>query len=58
VFLTVCGAGLLRSSCALTQIHGIYIEDLQIARSDPRGDYSVQLSLDGNAWKRFKFQIE
>jgi hypothetical protein len=40
------------------EIHGIYIEDLQIARGDPKGDYTVQLSLDGKAWKDFQFSIE
>jgi len=45
-------------TAAPPEIRGIYIEDLQIARGDPRGDYSVQLSLDGGAWKRFQFQIE
>jgi hypothetical protein len=40
------------------EIHGIYIADLQIAPGDPRGDYNVQLSLDGKAWKHFEFSIE
>ena len=40
------------------EIHGIYIEDLQIAPGDPKGDYTVQLSLDGKAWKDFQFSIE
>ena len=40
------------------EIHAIYIEDLQIAAGDPRGDYTIQLSLDGKAWKNFEFTIE
>jgi hypothetical protein len=40
------------------EIHGIYIEDLQIAPGDPKGDYTIQLSLDGKAWKAFQFKIE
>ena len=43
---------------APSEIRGIYIEDLQIAAGDPKGDYTVQLSLDGKAWKNFQFRIE
>jgi hypothetical protein len=40
------------------KIRSIYIEDLQIARGDPKGQYRVKLSLDDKAWKEFEFTIE
>jgi hypothetical protein len=39
------------------KIHSMYVEDLQIAPRDPKGDYTVLLSLDGKVWKNFKFTI-
>jgi hypothetical protein len=39
------------------KIHSMYVEDLQIAPRDPKGDYTALLSRDGKVWKNFKFTI-
>jgi hypothetical protein len=39
-------------------IHSFYIEDIQIARGDPKGEYSVKLWLDDKSLKDFQFYIE
>jgi hypothetical protein len=39
-------------------IHSLYVEDIQIARGDPKGKYSVRLWLDDRPFKDFEFYIE
>ena len=40
------------------EIHSIYIEDLQIASGDPRGEYALHLCLDGKPFRTFHFRVE
>jgi len=39
-------------------IHSLYVEDIQIARGDPKGKYTVKLWLDDKPFKDFEFYIE
>ena len=39
-------------------IHSLYVEDIQIAQGDPRGQYSVKLWLDGKPFKEFQYVLE
>ena len=39
-------------------IHSFYIEDIQIARGDPKGEYTIKLWLDDKSFKDFQFYIE
>ena len=40
------------------EIHSLYVEDIQIARGDPRGQYTVKLWLDGKPFKEFEYVLE
>jgi len=40
------------------EIHSLYVEDIQIARGDPRGEYTVKLWLDGKPFKEFQYVLE
>jgi hypothetical protein len=40
------------------EIHSLFIEDIQIARGDPKGKYTVKLWLDDRPFKDFEFYIE
>jgi hypothetical protein len=46
------------STPAPPEIHSLYVEDIQIARGDPRGQYSVKLWLDGQPFKDFQYVLE
>jgi len=39
-------------------IHSLYVEDIQIARGDPKGQYIVRLRLDGKPFKKFEYTVE
>jgi hypothetical protein len=43
---------------APSDVHSFYIEDIQIARGDPKGEYTVKLWLDDRPFKDFRFYIE
>ena len=40
------------------EIHSLYIEDVQIASGDPKGEYSLYLWLDGKRLRSFRFRVE
>jgi len=40
------------------EIHSLYVEDIQVARGDPKGEYSLKLWLDDRRFKDFQFYIE
>jgi len=40
------------------EIHSFFIEDIKIARGDPKGKYTVRLWLDDRPFKDFEFYIE
>jgi len=40
------------------EIHSLYVEDIQIAHGDPRGQYTVTLWLDGKPFKEFEYILE
>jgi hypothetical protein len=56
--IMTCQVQLGSRTPAPPEIHSIYIEDLQIARGDPKRDYRIKLFLDDKAWKEFQFTIE
>jgi len=39
-------------------IHSFYIEDVQVARGDPKGEYTLKLWLDNKPFRDFQFDIE
>jgi hypothetical protein len=43
---------------APSDVHPFYVEDIQIARGDPKGEYIVKLWLDDRPFKDFRFYIE
>ncbi len=40
------------------EIHSLFVEDIQVARGDPKGEYSLKLWLDDRRFKDFQFYIE
>jgi hypothetical protein len=40
------------------EIHSLYVEDIQIARGDPLGQYTVKLWLDGKPFREFEYVLE
>jgi hypothetical protein len=40
------------------EVHSLYVEDIQIARGDPKGQYALKLWLDDRPFKDFQFYIE
>jgi hypothetical protein len=45
-------------TAAPPSIHSFYIEDLQIAEGDPKGEYTLKLWLDDAPFKDFRFYVE
>jgi hypothetical protein len=43
---------------APAEVHSLYVEDIQVARGDPKGEYTVKLWLDGRPFKDFQFYLE
>jgi hypothetical protein len=39
-------------------IHSLYVEDIQIVRGDPKGEYTVKLWLNGRPLKVFEFFLD
>ena len=39
-------------------VHSFYIEDIQIAHGDPKGEYALKLWLDDRPFSDFQFYIE
>jgi hypothetical protein len=40
------------------EVHSLYVEDIQIAHGDPKGQYALKLWLDDRSFKDFQFYIE
>ena len=40
------------------EIHSLYVEDIQIARGDPKGEYTLKLWLDDKPIRDFQFYLE
>jgi hypothetical protein len=45
-------------TAAPPDVHSFYIEDIQIASGDPKGQYSLKLWLDDKPFKDFRFYVE
>jgi hypothetical protein len=40
------------------EIHSLYVEDIQVARGDPKGEYTLKLWLDDKPLRDFQFYLE
>jgi hypothetical protein len=45
-------------TAAPSNVYSFYIEDIQIASGDPKGQYSLKLWLDDRPFKDFQFYVE
>jgi hypothetical protein len=53
-----CEIQLGSHTAAPPEIHSFYLEDIQIVRGDPRGEYTLKLWLDDKPFKEFHFTLQ